>query len=217
MIVAMSSGRAGSLAGRTARRQAFIALARKRARAGSGSHPSFLRARTFRRSIVDIRRIIQRTRFVVVGAVATRLYMPERATIDVDILIHADDASRLRAELVAAGARKRGDLSIGGSSWVLADGTDLDVVESAEAWVRPAVDQARIGPDGAPYIDLPYLVLMKLQASRAQDLADISRMTALADRDRLEQVRAVIRTYLPEATDDLESLISLGKLELGEP
>ena len=36
-------------------------------------------------------------------------------------------------------------------------------------------------PDGLPIIDLPYLVLMKLSASRTQDLADISRMLGLAD------------------------------------
>mgnify|MGYP001252823881 CR=1 FL=1 len=66
-------------------------------------------------------------------------------------------------------------------------------------------------------IALPYLVLMKLEASRVQDLADISRMLGLADDPALDQVRAVVRTYMDDAREDLESLIALGKLETGSP
>jgi hypothetical protein len=163
---------------------------------------------------VDLRRIIKRTPFVVVGAVAARLYMPERSTADVDVLVHIGDAEQAHAELRQAGAVLRGDLSIGGSSWVLPDGTDLDVVESQEPWVRAALEHSRPGPDGQPYVDLPYLVVMKLTASRAQDLADVSRMVALADDRTLGRVRAAVRQHMPDAVQDLESLIKLGKLEM---
>jgi hypothetical protein len=37
-----------------------------------------------------------------------------------------------------------------------------------------------------------------------------------ADRTALELVRKTVKTYLPEAVEDLESLIVLGKLEMGE-
>ena len=65
-------------------RKPFIALALRRARSGSGSAPGFLDQRTWSLPVSDLRSIVQRTRFVVVGGVATRLYMPERMTRDVD-------------------------------------------------------------------------------------------------------------------------------------
>ena len=55
---------------------------------------------------------------------------------------------------------------------------------------------------------------MKLQASRAQDGADLSRMLGQADDTTLDQVRATMRTYRSEDREDLESLILLGRQEL---
>jgi len=36
-----------------------------------------------------------------------------------------------------------------------------------------------------------------------------------AEDDALRDVRTIIATYAPDARDDLESMIELGKLELG--
>jgi hypothetical protein len=58
---------------------------------------------------------------------------------------------------------------------------------------------------------------MKLQASRAQDIADLSRMLGGADEELLGQFRAVVKTYMDDALEDLESLITLGKLEYQVP
>ena len=66
-----------------------------------------------------------------------------------------------------------------------------------------------------PIIALPYLILMKLSASRTQDLADVSRMLDLAEEKELGEIRKIVKTYLPTAEEDLESLIALGKLEIG--
>jgi hypothetical protein len=51
---------------------------------------------------------------------------------------------------------------------------------------------------------------MKLRAGRSQDLADISRMLGGANDLQLQQVKNVINQYLPNAVEDLESLIILG-------
>lgn len=64
-------------------------------------------------------------------------------------------------------------------------------------------------------LDLPYLVLMKVQAGRAQDLADAARMLGAASESRREEAREVFRRWFPEALEDLESLIALGRLEMG--
>jgi hypothetical protein len=199
------------------RRKQYIALVQKRVRPGSGSSLAFMQSRTWAYPVADLNRIIQETPFVVVGGVATRLYMPERMTLDIDILVSTQDVPGLYRELNQASGKQIGMLTIGGSSWQLADGTVLDVIESSEAWVTQAVQNPNIDPTGLPIISLPYLVLMKLQASRAQDIADLSRMLGGADEALLGQVRTVVQTYMDDAAEDLESLIMLGKLEYQVP
>jgi len=194
-------------------RKSFIALALRRARPGSGSAPGFHRRRTWSLPVSDLLAIIRRTPFVVVGGVATRLYMPERTTLDVDILVSGQDVDRLYEELRSAGCRYEGGLSAGGSHWTLPDGGGLDVLASEAAWVSAALASRRRAPDGLPIVDLPYLVLMKLEASRAQDLADVSRMLGGAPAAELDLVRQVVRAHLPDAAEDLESLIVLGRME----
>lgn len=161
----------------------------------------------------DLRALIKETPFVVVGGVATRLYMPERATLDVDVLVDKADAQALHSELRRGGCRYEGPLSAGGSHWTLPDGGGLDVIESDAVWVPEALKAPRTATDGLPVIDLPYLVLMKLESGRTQDLADISRMLVGAGGGELERVRQTVAAHLTEAVEDLESLIELGRLE----
>lgn len=197
------------------RRKIYIQLAIKRCRPGSGSSLEFLKTRTWNHPVANLTKIIQKTRFVVVGGIATRLYMPERMTDDLDILVLTNDATTLYQELGQAGSKKVGDLSIGGSTWLLPDNTLLDVIESESAWVNSALTYPESSPDGLPIIALPYLVIMKLQASRSQDIADITRMLGGADETALNLVRNAVKTYMHDAVEDLESLIMLGKLEFG--
>jgi hypothetical protein len=194
-------------------RKRYLALARRRAQPGSGSQQTFLHTRTAMFPVFDLRSIIKQTPFVVVGGVATRLYMPERMTVDLDILILAEDAAELQRELQAANCQQIGTLTVGGATWRLPDSTPLDVIESSEPWAHEAVSRPIPGPTGLPTIDLPYLVLMKLHASRVQDLADITRMLGAADEAMLQYVRTVIGKHMPDALEDVESMIALGRLE----
>jgi hypothetical protein len=52
--------------------------------------------------------------WAVAGAVATRQYMPERLTRDLDIVVTVTDVAAVREHLNAAGYTFLGDLSIGG-------------------------------------------------------------------------------------------------------
>jgi hypothetical protein len=117
-------------------------------------------------------------------------------------------------DLAIANGQKIGDLSISGTQWQLSDGTSLDVLEFEGDWVVEAINSPNYAPDGLPVIDLPYLVLMKLIAGRSQDIADISRMLGVSEDLQLQRVKKVINQYLPNAMEDLESLVVLGKLEL---
>lgn len=155
--------------------------------------------------------------WAVIGAAATRHYMPERLTNDLDILVSESDLEKVENSLAQSGAKRIGNLSIGGSQWTLADGFQLDVVSSGEEWVGRALAEASTNRDlqGLPVIPLPWLVLLKFRASRLQDVADISRMLGGADEGAVSSVREVFKQWLPSEIEDLESLINLGRLEYG--
>ncbi len=163
--------------------------------------------------LFDLRQVIRNTRFLLVGGLATRHYMPERTTLDTDILVLAGDQEAVERELTAAGCPKLGLLAIGGSTWLLPNGTTLDVVISDAPWAREAIERPLQTADGIPVIALPYLVLMKLYAGRSQDIADITRMMGGADERALAEVRAAVAQHNPESLNDVESMIVLGRLE----
>ena len=165
----------------------------------------------------DVTRILSDLQWAVVGGVATRLYMPERATLDLDIAVLATDTVTVRSRLKNSGYAYVGEMSIGGSSWTSPDGVSVDVVELDAPWTVEALAEARTNPDGQGYPTIPlhYLVLMKVQAGRLQDLADVSRMLGQASVPELGRVRDTFRRFAPEDLEDLESLIALGRLEMG--
>ena len=121
------------------------------------------------------------------------------------------------AQIDASGVHLQGELSIGGSSWVSPKGVTIDVLEGHEEWWPEALQAAQDNRDaqGLPILPLPYLALMKFQAGRLQDLADVSRMLGQASEESLAEVRALFAHYVSaEDLQDLESLITLGKMEL---
>jgi hypothetical protein len=160
---------------------------------------------------IDLRAL--QTPFVVVGGLAANLYMPERPTYDVDILVRGRDSQRIAKELQGLGFVHLRPLAFGGHSWQMADGSVLDVLESDEGWADEAVLAPNTSPTGLPIVALPYLVLMKLDASRLSDLGDLSRMLGGADEFARERVRDVIRRFRSDQIEDVESIIALGALE----
>jgi hypothetical protein len=197
------------------RRQVFLDIARRRARPGTGSARSFLEQRMATKQWPDLSSVLGDIPWAVIGDVATRAYMPERVTQDLDILIAQVDAEAAYSGLRSAGFELLGSLSIGGTIWRTPSGVLMDLVESREPWVAEALDNLRTDPQGLPVLSLPYLVLMKVHASRTQDLADASRMLGLASEEQRQRTRQVFAGWLPDAQQDLESLIVLGDLEMG--
>jgi len=122
----------------------------------------------------------------------------------------------VRRRLAAAGLTYQGELSMGGTSWTLPDGMPLDVVELDEPWASEALKQAQTNRDAQslPVLPLPYLVLMKFRAGRAQEVADVTHMLGQADETTLADVRGLFARHLPGDLDDLTSLIRLGQMEL---
>ncbi len=163
----------------------------------------------------DLAALLHPLPWTVVGAVATRLYMPERTTRDLDVVVTVADVPEVRRRLIAAGFVEQGHLTIGGTSWRTPDGESIDVIEGRDPWWAEALAEAQTNRDvqGLPILPLTYLVLMKVRAGRVQDLADATRMLGQADASALERVRAVFVRWSHEDTEDLESLITLGRLE----
>lgn len=97
--------------------------------------------------MTNLNDIIKQADFVIVGDVATRLYMPERMTLDLDILVRTKDAQLLYEDLEKANGQKIGNLSIAGTQWRLEDGTSLDVLEFEGDWVTEAISSPNYAPD----------------------------------------------------------------------
>lgn len=197
-------------------RRAFISLAQRRQRAGAGSRRDFLLRRTAHGQWIDLTSVLSPIDWAVVGAVATRHYMPERMTQDLDIAVAVADSAEARRKLKEAGFVYQGELSLGGSSWTAPDGTSVAAVEGTEeGWVNAIAEaQSHRDAQGLPILPLRYLVLLKFRAGRVQDLADVTRMLGQADDESLAAARHLFAHYAPNDREDLESLIALGKLEM---
>ncbi len=189
----------------------LIEIARRRQRPGSGSRqtrPARVRLGMNFKKLISVP-------FVIAGGQATRMYMPERSTLVWDLLIHSDDLKVAGRDLEQSGATTFAPLTIPGFTCQLPDGTPLDVLASNEPWITLALESPARDLDGQPVVRLPWLILMKLKSGRVQDLADISRMLAWAEDSTVEETRSAVKEFLPEAADDVQSLLELGRLERG--
>ncbi len=165
----------------------------------------------------DLRPILRGIDWIIIGGVATRAYMPERMTKDLDILVHQDDEEAVIAKLKKAGYRMDSRLAIPGYLMVSPEGIEVDVIFGDYPWLKKALAQPAKDLAGYPVIGMPYLILLKMSAQRAQDWADASRILGWASDADLDKVRAVVKQYAPEDLEDLESLIFLGKKEQEPP
>lgn len=197
------------------RRRILIDLCRRRIRPGTGSSVEFLRRRTAMNPWPDLRPILQGIPWAITGGVATRAYMPERVTQDLDILVRRQDGEEVRQRLEGAGYCYVSPLAVPGFLVRSPEGVEVDVLLGDAPWVEEALAQPRQDPAGYPVLDLPYLVLMKMASSRAQDVADTTRMLGLASEEELARVREAVARHALQETEDLESLIYLGQVEMG--
>jgi hypothetical protein len=69
-------------------RRFMIDLVKRRVKPGTGSSHEFMRRRTAMNPWPDLRPILEGIEWAIIGGVATRAYMPERMTKDLDIVVH---------------------------------------------------------------------------------------------------------------------------------
>src|SRR5215211_7338894 len=195
------------------KRRFMIDMVKRKGKHGTGSSHEFMRRRTAMNPWPDLRPILKGIKWAIVGGVATRAYMPERMTKDLDIVVHQKDGETAIKRLEQAGYRIASHLAVPGYLMLSSDGIELDILFGDYPWLKEALDQPGQDPAGYPVLKLPYITLMKMGAQRAQDWADVSRMLGWASDADLDAVRAVVKQYAPEDLEDLESLIFIGKKE----
>jgi len=165
----------------------------------------------------DLRLILQGIDWVLIGGVATRAYMPERETKDMDVLVHHADGDEVISKLRQAGYKVVSRLAIPGYLLQSPEGVEVDVLFGRYPWLREALKHPVYDKADYPVIGLPYLVILKIAANRGRDIGDLTTMLGWAEDADLDAVRAVVARYTPEDLEDLESLIFLGRQEQALP
>jgi hypothetical protein len=194
-------------------------MALRRAARGTGSPRSFFDRRTAMQPVPDLQHLLAPIRWVLVGGLALRAYIPERMTLDIDILVHERDAESVRIALMNAGYHVIAQLSIGGFSVQGGDPTapPIDILTRADTWLDTALAQPVADPAGYPVLSRPYLILLKLEAGRTQDLADVQRLLAHVPQPERAIFRDIVERYAPDLVEDYDSLCTLADLEFGQP
>jgi hypothetical protein len=193
-----------------------VEFALRRQQPGTGSSQHFLEERT---AMAQWPRMeFLEPLFAVAGAVGMRLYAPERATRDLDVVVAVGDFEEAERRLAAAGWASAGKLTVGGSSWLSKDGQPVDVLFRREPWWPEVIAEAQSNRDaqGLPIMPLAGQVWLKLAAGRSVDAGDLSRLLGLASDEQLAGVRAFLEERAdPRDVQDFESLVELGRLEFG--
>ncbi len=199
------------------KRRLVLDLSLKRVKPGTGSALEFMKRRTAMKIWPDLRPILTDIAWVIVGAVATRAYMPERETKDLDILVHLDDGEEAIECLQESGYQVVTRLGVPGYLLHSPEGFEVDVIFGNYPWLREALAKPNRDMAGLPVLDLPYLVLMKSLSSRGRDIGDLNTMLGLASPTELTRIRKAVKHYAPDMVDDLETMIYLGGLEMQMP
>lgn len=165
----------------------------------------------------DLRDILAGIDWVIIGGVATRAYMPERVTKDLDILVRQTDGQIALERLQNAGYKIITRLSVPGFLLTSPDGVELDLIFGDEVWLDEALANLERDAANYPVLGFPYLVLMKMDTGRGRDFGDVTTMLGWADEDALAAVRVVVKKFSPQDSEDLESLIFIGQQERKRP
>lgn len=92
--------------------------------------------------VPDLGPVFGSLQWAVAGAIAARFYMPERTTVDIDILVLAEDFGAAEQRLARAGWERTGAPTTGGSAWRSPEGVAPDLMSCEAPWGRAAVEEA---------------------------------------------------------------------------
>jgi hypothetical protein len=144
--------------------------------------------------------------YALVGGQAAIEYGSRRTTVDVDILASSET---IREVLQRLGA-KPDPVTIGGFTIVL-NNVDVDLLHwNDPVWLEDLLDAAVV-QSGLRIVSRPWLLFLKLLASRDIDIIDIQAVLRGMDDDEVDDARRIITKHAPTELDDFESFVALDK------
>ncbi len=84
---------------------------------------------------------------MIIGGVATRAYMPERVTKDLDILVDRTDGPEVIERMKKAGYLVVSELAVPGYLLCSAEGIEIDVLFGRYRWLKEAFAQPQYFPN----------------------------------------------------------------------
>jgi predicted nucleotidyltransferase len=152
------------------------------------------------------------TDYAIFGGNAAIHYGAQRTTVDVDILMTTQAASRLQKSIHPAPKA----LAIGGFTFEV-DGVRVDIVHGHEAnWLTPAMEDANES-GGVRFVSRVWLAVFKMIALRGDvDLLDtIAAVRGMAAKE-VAQSRKLIKRFCPNEVEDFETIVELAKLPVDQ-
>ena len=152
--------------------------------------------------------------YAIVGGFAVALHGNPRLTQDIDLLVSPNDLPAAQQAMERAGGRASNSLSIGGVAMSV-NGTEVDLIALDAPWANEAIGSATSSSQGR-VVTKPYLVLMKLWASRGEQ-EDLDMITLLRGMGQPEwnQTLGLVKKYLPNDVDDIKNLREYSTLDSG--
>ncbi|MEL7360178.1 MAG: hypothetical protein AAFN40_27060 [Cyanobacteria bacterium J06560_6] len=157
--------------------------------------------------------LLKDLRYVVVGGIASAQYQPARFTKSVELMVLSEESTTVEQALRSAGWAQLGVISFGGSSWQSQNGELIDLLHAPDqSWVTAALNAPVMTPEGLPIIDLPYLLILKLSATRAVDISDIVGMLQHASDAEKQRIRQTIETHRSDLLEDFDQFNAIAQL-----
>jgi len=148
--------------------------------------------------------------FAVVGGFAVIDHGYRRFTTDVDLLVYVRDLLRTMEALRAAGFRG-GRTPVGARLRDEATGVDVDLLGTAFEGDERALAAATRTRSPLPVVPVTHLILMKLEAGRTRDEADVVEL--LKAGASAAAVRRYLRRTWPELVPRFEPLVVRARAE----
>jgi len=155
--------------------------------------------------------------YAITGAAAMQVYMPQRETYGIDVLVPEEHAATAR-KFLRRHSRAHDQVSDDDYYSLRWTKTAICQRNSLLSWVPQALDAAQQGTSyresRIPILPLPWLILSKVTTASRQDFLDVARLIVRTTPAQLDTSVSLIKEHLPEALDELRALYRVGKTEL---
>lgn len=160
-------------------------------------------------SVEGITKLLDDIPYVIVGGHAITIHGHPRTTDDIDILTYPQYVEEIVDKL---GLKVSSRLTIGGVAATTPGGIEIDVLAIDQPWLDEAIKSGENSKYGK-VISKPYLVLMKIYASRGiGDDSDVIKMLSLMDEKEQQLTVKLVEKYYNNMSDDINQMLELARM-----